>query len=79
MTIIDIVSEYLKENGYDGIYNSDGECACCLEDGLRPCGEDFSECKPGYKVKYEDLPEEKKAVFDSSCDWYIMKEKVVKE
>lgn len=39
---------WLKDNGYDGLYN-DGECGCTLED-LILCGEDFSQCVPGYKT-----------------------------
>ena len=49
MNIREIVSEWLKEHGYDGLYSQD-ECACALSD-LMPCGEVFPEdCEPGYKV-----------------------------
>jgi hypothetical protein len=48
MDCIDIVLKYLKENGYDGLFND--ECGCVLDD-LVPCsGEDFSTCQPGYRV-----------------------------
>jgi hypothetical protein len=49
-TVLEIVRQYLKTNGYDGLYNEDGQCACLLDD-LHPCGEynDISECSPGYK------------------------------
>ncbi len=51
MTGIEIVEEYLRKHGYDGLYNSDGECAC-LTEGLLPapgdCG--LAECEPGYKA-----------------------------
>ena len=48
MTVLDIVTAYLKQHGFDGLY-SDGECACNL-DNLAPCGESFSRCWPGYQL-----------------------------
>jgi hypothetical protein len=47
-----IVREYLKKNGYDGLYNEWGECGCVNED-LFPCGSDPIECKPGHKIERE--------------------------
>ena len=46
---IDIVLGYLKENGYDGLFNDSHECACVLDD-LVPCCESIGDCQPGYKV-----------------------------
>lgn len=43
--------EWLEVNGYDGLFNSEGECAC-EKDGLEPCGmsgEETEDCQPGYK------------------------------
>ncbi len=49
MTIAEIVKDYLKREGYDGLYQS-GECAC-LADDLMPCCEDsIADCEAGYKV-----------------------------
>jgi len=42
---ISIVRNWLKENGYDGLFIDD--CGCVLDD-LQPCGKDFAWCKPGY-------------------------------
>ena len=48
--VADIVEAYLKKNGYDGLWNEDGECACLLED-LFPCEAiHVDDCHPGYKV-----------------------------
>lgn len=47
MTLIQIVRKYLKTNGYDGLYNSDGQCGCKLSD-LMPCDNPGKGCKPGY-------------------------------
>ena len=42
-----IVLEYLTRHGYDGLCDSDGECACTLDD-LAPFGELSAECCPGH-------------------------------
>lgn len=49
MDCAQIISEWLGANGFDGLFNSDGECAC-LCDNLAPCGEISSACEAGYKV-----------------------------
>lgn len=52
MNCKDIIVEYLKTNGYDGLFSRDGECACKMDD-LMPCegyGSEIS-CEPGY-IKY---------------------------
>ena len=46
MNALDIVKAYLKEHGFDGLCAD--ECGCTVDD-LQPCGEDFSQCVPGYK------------------------------
>lgn len=48
-TVLDIIREHLTANGYDGLYNTDGECACELSD-LAPCGGITGECRPGHKI-----------------------------
>ena len=47
--VIDIVADWLKENGYDGLVNVYLECGCELDD-LIPCEMDFGDCRAGYKV-----------------------------
>lgn len=49
MDIFQIVYEFLKENGYDGLCRE--ECGCGLED-LMPCGEpDITHCVQAMKRK----------------------------
>ena len=48
MTVIEIVKEYLKSNGFDGLCGD--ECGCGLDD-LVACDGDFSQCSPAYKHK----------------------------
>jgi len=49
MTVREIVINFLKAQGYDGLY-SDGTCSCAISD-LMPCeGENIAEdCKAGFK------------------------------
>jgi len=52
MNVKDIVLKYLKDNNYDGLFNSFGECGCTVED-LSPCDALNEVCEPGYKEKYD--------------------------
>lgn len=49
-TVSEIVKEWLKANGYDGLFNAEEECGCDLSD-LMPCDDDaIGMCSAGYKV-----------------------------
>lgn len=50
-TVKQILIEYLKENGYGGLYFED--CGCPLDD-LIPCDSCFDQCKPGKLAFDED-------------------------
>ena len=43
-----IVLMHLRHNGYDGLWNPEGQCACKVDD-LAPCGEMTAECTAGYE------------------------------
>ena len=48
MNVREIIEEYLKAHGFDGLYNNNGQCACEIGD-LSPCYENSEmECEPGY-------------------------------
>lgn len=49
MEVQDIVTIYLKENDFDGLYNRDQGCGCGLDD-LAPCGENTMNCEPAIEV-----------------------------
>ncbi|MGY5852438.1 MAG: hypothetical protein RTU92_02600 [Candidatus Thorarchaeota archaeon] len=50
LNVGEIVAEYLKKNGFDGLVEEDGECGCELDD-LFPCqNEGALFCQAGYKV-----------------------------
>ncbi len=72
MEVLDIVKKYLESNNLDGLYSSEGECACKLSD-LQPCGENFSNCSPGIKKTWEELTEEQQLYCEPNCAFYIIK------
>src|ERR1035441_3957346 len=51
MNAKEIITEYLKNNGYGGLCDFEGRegCACELDD-LVCCAEAFDNCEPCYKV-----------------------------
>lgn len=49
MTVLEMVERTLRTNGYDGLFNESGECACLVTD-LEPCGNMSSECEAGFKI-----------------------------
>ena len=65
-TVKEIISKYLEEYGYDGLYSD--ECGC-KKDDLGPCGlcDEFLGCKAGYINKCN--PETCSA--DGDCEWHI--------
>lgn len=68
-TVADIIADYLRINGYDGLYGE--ECACLLSD-LFPCGGEYAlECYPG--IRREATEEEKNAI---GFDWFICKKEL---
>lgn len=66
MTIAEVLKEWLLEHGYDGLFNSDGECACTLGD-LGPCESWPEGCEPGYIATCPETCGEH--------DWHIQREK----
>lgn len=60
MNVQEIVIQYLRQNGFDGLYYP-GECGCEIND-LAPCGEMTGQCEPGVK---------KSCTCGEGCDWDI--------
>ena len=48
-SVLRIVEDWLRANGFDGLYNADAECACVLG-GLSPGDCLSEECWAGYKT-----------------------------
>jgi hypothetical protein len=72
MTVKEIIKQYLKANGYDGLVSDDGDCGCELED-VWPCCEGPVEmdCVAGHKVK----PDDEGVAWGYSADWVMRKGK----
>lgn len=49
LSVLDMVRERLIADGYDGLYNPVGDCACTHDD-LAPCGDMTSDCVAGWKA-----------------------------
>lgn len=49
MTLEDIIADWLKEHGYDGLCDPEITCGCTLESGLCPCDlPDLRSCRAGH-------------------------------
>jgi hypothetical protein len=68
MNAREIIKKYLEENGYDGLYNLEGECGC-IKDDLFPCESCPAECEAGYLI---DPPE---AYKNDDVNWIGPKER----
>ena len=53
MTPKEIVADYLRCNGYHGLFDSESGCCCTLED-IGVCGAMGDSCEPGWRI--EDAP-----------------------
>lgn len=64
MTIKDIIADYLRRKGYDGLCNAGLECGCTLDDFM-PCSGDYGlGCEPGMRrAPRADLDEDTSAEF----------------
>lgn len=53
MNVREIVEQYLKAHGYDGLYYSEVSCGCRIGD-LQPCDGPCQDCIAGYDVPVPD-------------------------
>lgn len=68
LTVKKIIEKYLKEHGYDGLFNAGGgECACEIAD-IAPCDEISPYCTAGIKGPCD--PENCPA--DGDCEWHMV-------
>jgi hypothetical protein len=58
VTVKQIITDYLKQNRFDGLYANDSDLgyACCHCEGknLLDCGEACDTCEPAYKHKLSE-------------------------
>jgi len=69
MNVAQMAENYLTQHGYDGLYNSDTECECKLDD-LMACMDCAGDCEAGYFRKSTKEEEER-----TGRPWRIQKEK----
>jgi hypothetical protein len=50
MSVKEIIEDWLKEHGYDGLLDGDCECGCSFDDFM-PCGEVYQDCQEAHKHK----------------------------
>ena len=67
----DILKAWLKEHGYDGLYNE--ECGCEVDD-LSPGDCMTTHCTAGYKVDYDGA-----CPCGEGCDFHIQKSREKQE
>jgi len=48
LTVLHIVTEWLRSHGYDGLVADGGECGCDI-DNLIPCDAPCETCRAGFK------------------------------
>ncbi len=63
--VLEIVKAFLETNGYDGLVEEYGECACEIAD-LAPCGQLGHNCSAGYRTT--EVPEG----CEGGADFYIV-------
>jgi hypothetical protein len=64
MTVYDVLTKWLKENGYDGLVSNGAECGCEIGN-LASCDESFGTCCPAYRG----------ADPTGECDWLMYQNK----
>lgn len=78
MTIEQLIKDYAKQHGYSGLYNSERECGCSLDEH-HPCENLCNECKFGYVVECKDCGiKDSKAgcpLRDEGCDMCVRQQK----
>lgn len=73
LVVMDIVKDRLQADGYCGLVNYPGECACKTDD-LAPCGEIDGDCEAGYSEPCTDACDHESG-FSSDPDWHIKRGK----
>ncbi len=70
MDLIGLITDGLRRHGFDGLFNTDGECACKIGE-LVPCDELSESCEPGVFI---DEPCSN-CGGGESCDFHIGRKK----
>jgi hypothetical protein len=61
MTVEDIIRDYLKKNGYDGLVSGNELCYCPMEsldcEFMTHCRWDSADCEPAYLIPCAEDPD----------------------
>ncbi len=71
-SVIEIVKDWLKEHGFDGLYNVDSQCGCAVDDFVL-CGQIYLDCQAGYKAKMGSDSEDDYGIGPEKDLWYWSK------
>ena len=66
MNFREIVTKWLRENGYDGLCEP-GVCGCLLDD-LMPCDLPSQNCQAGYRIS---CPGEEECEWGGKCSFHV--------
>ena len=72
MNFKQLTQKILKQEGFDGLFNVDGQCACKI-DNLFPCDFPYENCEPGYIAPCNGSCD------NGHCNWHIKRDKPVNE
>ncbi len=73
MNMQQLIEQALKQHGFDGLFNTDGGCACKVDD-LFPCDNPCADCEPGYLAPCDGSCED-----PTRCDWHMERHKLEKK
>ena len=54
MTAKEILENYLKCHGFDGLCYPPTECGCGLDDLIGPCDGAQANCKPAFRIEHHE-------------------------
>lgn len=74
MNVKEIIEKHLRDNGFDGLVNTDIPCGCLIGELIICDSVDYRDCKPGYKATCTDKCEHDRGD-DPDDAWHIQAEK----
>ncbi|MCP4619908.1 MAG: hypothetical protein GY844_26160 [Bradyrhizobium sp.] len=72
-TIREITEQWLRDNGYGGLYYTTADCRCEVDD-LMACGEPTVRCQPGYRASCDGDCDAWFATGDE-CEFHIVRDR----
>lgn len=73
-TVLAVLSDYMRANGYDGLVAGDRWCACLLDD-LAPCDSWPMRCELGYAIHRDQHPQHPAFADAEDADFVVATER----